>query len=263
MNLGRLLAPVKSRVMPTSLHQKSALSSVAMISSSSVPSNQGNSSEASLETLKDQKLSKQKEKYLNRSRLASSSLATRFWKVRPRTPIRHSWPKSCIPLASRWKRGQCQGRLHHCTLPIAVVKSLRDPGRHWHHCWRGWKVFQDLSRGADIGWNRSNSRRRDIWRSGWLFNADHAKLTINYSLGVAKAFDDVTEPHPKIVDFVKTWFKTDNPNAPALKLAQIPSKAKLNFGVDKITGREIRYRLCSRSCMYVSDIPWGSSTGFP
>jgi len=63
--------------------------------------------------------------------------------------------------------------------------------------------------------------------------------------GVARAFGDTTAHHPTIVDLCKTWFKKEDLEDPCFKLALIPTQSKLNFGVDKVTGKETWYPLVS------------------
>jgi len=69
--------------------------------------------------------------------------------------------------------------------------------------------------------------------------------------GVARAFDDGVEHHPKIVDLCKRWFRKEDLNDPCFKLALIPKQAKLNFGTDKATGRPTQYPLISVENVFV------------
>merc|ERR1712032_1177659 len=69
--------------------------------------------------------------------------------------------------------------------------------------------------------------------------------------GVARAFDDDVEHHPKIVDLCKKWFRKEDLNDPCFKLALIPKQAKLNFGTDKATGRPTQYPLISVENVFV------------
>ena len=50
-------------------------------------------------------------------------------------------------------------------------------------------------------------------------------------LGVGKAFDDNTHPHPTLVSFTERYFKVEpgKLNDGQLKLASIPTAAKLNY----------------------------------
>jgi len=69
--------------------------------------------------------------------------------------------------------------------------------------------------------------------------------------GVARAFDDDVEHHPKIVDLCKKWFRKEDLTDPCFKLALIPKQAKLNFGTDKATGRPTQYPLISVENVFV------------
>merc|ERR1712212_740454 len=69
--------------------------------------------------------------------------------------------------------------------------------------------------------------------------------------GVARAFDDDVEHHPKIVDLCKRWFRKEDLTDPCFKLALIPKQAKLNFGRDKATGRPTQYPLISVENVFV------------
>jgi len=69
--------------------------------------------------------------------------------------------------------------------------------------------------------------------------------------GVAKAFSDDVHHHPQIVKFCKAWFKTEDLTNPCFKLALIPKTAKLNFGVDKRTGKPTIYPLVSVKNVFI------------
>ena len=49
----------------------------------------------------------------------------------------------------------------------------------------------------------------------------------------AAAFDDRLEENEYLGNFVESWFKTSDRGKPCFKLAQIPSRAALNFSADK------------------------------
>ena len=49
----------------------------------------------------------------------------------------------------------------------------------------------------------------------------------------AAAFDDRLEENAYLGSFVQSWFKTSDRSKPCFKLAQIPSRATLNFSADK------------------------------
>jgi len=76
----------------------------------------------------------------------------------------------------------------------------------------------------------------------------HDDLTFE---GVAKAFGDRLEHHPKIVDVCKTWFKKTDITDPCFKLAFIPTQSQLNFGTDKITGKTTIYPLVSVKNVFI------------
>ncbi|XP_012235907.1 FAD synthase-like isoform X2 [Linepithema humile] len=50
--------------------------------------------------------------------------------------------------------------------------------------------------------------------------------------GLAKAFNDTLYYHPKLVNIIKHHFGDDNASSPAYKMAKIPQKASLNFGLN-------------------------------
>jgi len=62
---------------------------------------------------------------------------------------------------------------------------------------------------------------------------------------VAKAFDCNCEHHPKLVQMCKAWFKKDQLSDPCFKLAFIPSKSELNFGLDQKSGKLMIYPIVS------------------
>ena len=68
---------------------------------------------------------------------------------------------------------------------------------------------------------------------------------------MARAFDDEVHHHPVIVKFCKAWFKTDDLLDPCFKLALIPKSSKLNFGIDKKTGKPTIYPLVSVKNVFI------------
>ncbi|XP_022253033.1 FAD synthase-like isoform X1 [Limulus polyphemus] len=77
----------------------------------------------------------------------------------------------------------------------------------------------------------------------------HDDLTFE---GVAAAFNEQVYPHPILVNLCKEYFgKNLSCHAPAMKLAHIPSSAKLNFGEDKKTGKQTKFPLVSVKNVYV------------
>lgn len=59
--------------------------------------------------------------------------------------------------------------------------------------------------------------------------------------GVAKAFDDKVHCHPQLAQFILKFYKTSDPNHPALKLACIPTTAKLTYGFDPVHKKKAVY----------------------
>lgn len=68
---------------------------------------------------------------------------------------------------------------------------------------------------------------------------------------IAKAFNESTFPHPKLVDICKKFFKTSDDTAPGMKLAHVPKSAKLNFGFDEARGRHTLYPCVSVNNVYI------------
>ncbi|KAL0111642.1 hypothetical protein PUN28_013079 [Cardiocondyla obscurior] len=50
--------------------------------------------------------------------------------------------------------------------------------------------------------------------------------------GLAKAFNDELHYHPKLVDIIKNHFEISDDSSPVYKMAQIPQKASLKFGLN-------------------------------
>ncbi|KAK7099571.1 hypothetical protein V1264_003694 [Littorina saxatilis] len=69
--------------------------------------------------------------------------------------------------------------------------------------------------------------------------------------GVAKAFSTSTAPHPELVQVLKDYFGPDNLDSAMMKMAQIPSTAKLQYGVHKTTGERTKYPLVSVNNVYM------------
>ncbi|XP_049959661.1 FAD synthase-like isoform X1 [Schistocerca serialis cubense] len=68
---------------------------------------------------------------------------------------------------------------------------------------------------------------------------------------IAKAFNETTYPHPKLIDICKKFFKTSDDTAPGMKLAHVPKSAKLNFGFDELRGRHTLYPCVSVNNVYI------------
>nr|CAD7396986.1 unnamed protein product [Timema cristinae] len=67
---------------------------------------------------------------------------------------------------------------------------------------------------------------------------------------VAKAFGESVAPHPELVSMCKMFYKTDDLNSPAMKLACVPKSAKLNFGFDR-QGKRTLYPNVSIKNVYI------------
>ncbi|XP_033751502.1 FAD synthase-like [Pecten maximus] len=61
--------------------------------------------------------------------------------------------------------------------------------------------------------------------------------------GVAQAFEDKLSPNPDIVQLCKEYFGTDDMSSPKMKLAMVPSTARLVYGVSKKTGEKSKFPL--------------------
>nr|CAD7574311.1 unnamed protein product [Timema californicum] len=70
------------------------------------------------------------------------------------------------------------------------------------------------------------------------------------SPAVAKAFGESVAPHPELVRLCKMFYKTDDLNSPAMKLACVPKSAKLNFGFDR-QGKRTLYPNVSIKNVYI------------
>ena len=68
---------------------------------------------------------------------------------------------------------------------------------------------------------------------------------------VARAFDCNCDFHPKLVELCKAWFKKTELSEPCFKLALIPSKAELNFGLDKKSGKMMVYPIVSLQNVFI------------
>lgn len=68
---------------------------------------------------------------------------------------------------------------------------------------------------------------------------------------LAKAFNDTLHYHPKLVDIIKNYFKISDVACPAYKMAQIPTKASLNFGLNSNTGKPNTFPYIALENVYV------------
>ncbi|XP_011347854.2 FAD synthase isoform X1 [Ooceraea biroi] len=69
--------------------------------------------------------------------------------------------------------------------------------------------------------------------------------------GLAKAFGDTLHYHPKLVDIIKNKFNIIDTSSPAYKMAQIPRKASLKFGLNPNTGEPSAYPYIALENVYV------------
>ena len=68
---------------------------------------------------------------------------------------------------------------------------------------------------------------------------------------VAQAFDCQCQHHPELVEICQAWFKKVDRSDPCFKLAFIPTKSKLNFGLDKKSGKKMLYPIVSVSNVFI------------
>lgn len=70
--------------------------------------------------------------------------------------------------------------------------------------------------------------------------------------GVAKAFGDKLSPNPDIVKLCEEYFGADDMSSPKMKLAMVPSTARLVYGVSKKTGERNKFPLvvCKNVCVF-------------
>jgi len=68
---------------------------------------------------------------------------------------------------------------------------------------------------------------------------------------VAQAFDCKCEHHPQLVKMCEAWFKKVDRSDPCFKLAFIPSKSELNFGLDRKSGKMMMYPIVSVSNVFI------------
>jgi len=76
----------------------------------------------------------------------------------------------------------------------------------------------------------------------------HDDLTFE---GIAAAFERKVEFHPQLVELCQRWFKKTDLTEPCFKLARIPQQARLNFGVDRATGKPTQYPIVSVNNVFI------------
>lgn len=69
--------------------------------------------------------------------------------------------------------------------------------------------------------------------------------------GVAKAFDDVLEPNPVLVELCKEYFGPAALNSSKMKLALVPKTAKTVFGVHPETGKKNKFPIVTVKNVYL------------
>lgn len=69
--------------------------------------------------------------------------------------------------------------------------------------------------------------------------------------GVAKAFNLKTAPHPELVKLLENYFGKEKMDAAKMKMAEVPSTAQLQYGVNKATGEKTKYPLVSVGNVYM------------
>lgn len=69
--------------------------------------------------------------------------------------------------------------------------------------------------------------------------------------GVARAFDQLTKPHPEILQLIKEHFGSDSLDSAKLKMAEVPVEAQLQYGINKKTGEKTKYPLVSVRNVYM------------
>ncbi|XP_039304115.1 FAD synthase isoform X2 [Solenopsis invicta] len=69
--------------------------------------------------------------------------------------------------------------------------------------------------------------------------------------GLAKAFNDQLHYHPKLVDIIKHYSGIDDASSPVYKMAQIPQKASLKFGLNTGTSKPNIYPYIVLGNVYV------------
>ncbi|XP_058797357.1 FAD synthase-like [Phymastichus coffea] len=69
--------------------------------------------------------------------------------------------------------------------------------------------------------------------------------------GLAKAFGDKLHKHPTLAEIIRTYFGVADPLSPAYKLACIPKKAILKFGINKTTSVPLNFPCVILENVYV------------
>ncbi|XP_044001938.1 FAD synthase-like isoform X2 [Aphidius gifuensis] len=69
--------------------------------------------------------------------------------------------------------------------------------------------------------------------------------------GLAKAFNDTLDYHPRLFEIIKKLYKTDDKSSPAFKMANIPASSVLNFGKNQQTGELLTFPCVNVENVYV------------
>ncbi|OXU26627.1 hypothetical protein TSAR_012425 [Trichomalopsis sarcophagae] len=69
--------------------------------------------------------------------------------------------------------------------------------------------------------------------------------------GLAQAFDDTLHRNPTLAEIIRTYFGVEDPSSPAYKLAYIPKKAVLKFGINKATSLPLNFPCVILNNVYV------------
>ncbi|XP_012721272.2 FAD synthase isoform X1 [Fundulus heteroclitus] len=76
----------------------------------------------------------------------------------------------------------------------------------------------------------------------------HDDITLE---SIAAAFQEEVYRHPELAQLVEEFFGVTDNDSPAMKLAMVPRSAKLNYGTDPQTGKQLRYPIVSVRNVYV------------
>ncbi|XP_069040926.1 FAD synthase [Lepisosteus oculatus] len=68
---------------------------------------------------------------------------------------------------------------------------------------------------------------------------------------VAQAFGEPLRPHPELARLVQGFFGVSEPGSAPMKLALVPASARLHYGADPATGRQLRFPLVSAHNVYI------------
>lgn len=92
-----------------------------------------------------------------------------------------------------------------------------------------------------------SSQYTHLFTSGGI-GPTHDDVTLE---SIASAFQDELHPNPELTKLVEEFFGVTDMNSAAMKLAMIPRSAKLNYGIDPLTGQKLRYPVVSVRNVFV------------